>query len=81
MTCKPSGIQPAPVPPALLARIEHILRTRNVDGKVPVEIANRILDDMHDVACRVSVWSCTTYERYGLHANCHRCHPPLRRTA
>jgi hypothetical protein len=69
------------VDPALLAHVEQILATRNVDGRVPLDIANRILDDIGDLNERQSSWSCATYQRYGLHANCHRCHPPLKRRA
>lgn len=70
------GIQPPPIPPALLAHVEALLARHNIDGKVPLDIACRILDDIYDLSLRQPGWSCATYERYGLHACCHRCHPP-----
>lgn len=63
------------VDPALLAHVEQVLAVRNVDGRVPVEIALRILDDMHDAACRVSAWSCSALRDRGLHRMCRTCYP------
>lgn len=66
---------PPPIPAAVLAHVEQILATRNVDGRIPLDIFNRLLDDMHDLNCRQTAWSCSNYWRYGLHAACHHCHP------
>ena len=69
------GFPEKPVPPEVVARINRVLAERNVDGKVPYDIAMCLLDDMHAVACRVSLWSHATFKRYGLLACCHHCHP------
>ena len=60
------------VDPAVVERVDRILEERNVDGKVPYEIAMRLLDDMHIVACQMASWSCASYYRAGLHDQCPR---------
>ncbi len=45
------------VDPALVDRVEQILTERNVGGLVPLEIAERILDDMAAIVARSSSWS------------------------
>lgn len=58
------------VDPTLLAHVEQVLKTCNVDGKVPMDVFWRLLDDMASVTDRIDQWSCATYERYGMHDKC-----------
>lgn len=60
------------MPPDVLARVERVLAERNVDGKVPTDIAVRLLDKMAQITAREPTWSCEQLRRYGLHSNCHR---------
>jgi len=46
-----------PVPPHILAWVEDILATRNVDGKVPLDIACDLLDAMAAIKTRSKTWS------------------------
>ncbi|MFZ5875160.1 MAG: hypothetical protein ACOYXU_02010 [Nitrospirota bacterium] len=56
--------------PPTPAEIDAILEQRNIDGKVPLEIANRILDDMARMSTSLRRWTCGTYHMYGLHKLC-----------
>ena len=55
--------------------VDRILERRNVGGKVPLDVMFRIFDDMAALSCRMTVWSCRTYQYYGAHEHCpHTVH-------
>lgn len=53
-----------------IRRVEQILEERNIDGKVPYDIAMRILDDMAVVSSIIRDWPCKKYDKLGLHLYC-----------